>query len=135
MVDSGDSQAGALTEEQLQAALNQLLVALTSLPRKQPVGGYKGKVTPLKVIPLVIGLGADGAYKLMDLREAIDDMPDVVWHDWLKLYGSDFDAEGRRPPESSGKVGVLDILRLIAGGSPAGRGSDLVSILRRLTSR
>lgn len=135
MVDYEGSSGDPLSPEQLERALDQLLKMLVALPRKEPAEGYKGRVTPLRVIPLVIGVGEDGAYKVLDIREAIDSVPDVVWHDWLKLYGSDFDPDGRRPAASGGRFTALDILRLISGGSRPGRAVDVVSLLRRLVGQ
>jgi hypothetical protein len=135
MPDFADSIVPPLTPEELDAALAQLLRMIVSLPRKVPSEGYKGKVTPLRCIPLVIGVGEDGAYKLADIREALDSVPDIVWHDWLKLYGSDFDPSGARPPSAGGRVSILDILRVIGGGASDGGGIDVVSILRRLLGK
>ena len=96
---------------QLKAWMRQLL----ALPRKSKVG-YTGRVIPLECLPIIVGLGADGGFKLMDLREALDANPDQVWHEWLKIYGAELTADAISVERDSGrKIGAGDLLKLLSG--------------------
>lgn len=117
--------------DSLRAHLKAWARHVLSLPRKAN-HGYLGSVIPLGVWPLVVGLGKDGHFKLMDIREAIDDSPDQCWHDWLKITGAELapDVEGQ-PREREVKIRAEDILRAVTGGQ--GGVPELVTgILRRI---
>lgn len=113
-----------ILKEQLKAWSRRLL----SLPLKTGKG-YRGRVTPLDLLPLVVGIGADGGYKLLDIREALDADPDQSWHEWLKIYGAELTTEslstGRQDPV---KISAQDLLEL-AAGEPISAVSRLVSLL------
>lgn len=114
-----------LLKEQLKAWFRRLL----SLPRKTG-SGYRGRVTPLECVPLCVGLGQDGLYKLLDMREALDADPDLVWHEWLKIYGAELTAEGLADGRSYGaRLDAADLLSL-ASGDPATAVTALVRLIK-----
>jgi hypothetical protein len=111
-------------KQQLKAWFRLLL----SLPRK-PGAGYRGKVTPLECVPLCIGLDQVGGYKLLDMREALDPDPSLVWHEWLKVYGAELTAAALSQERDDGvKISAGDLLSL-ATGEPGAAIAQLVSLL------
>lgn len=135
-MDVFDSSGPAVPfdEATFRAQLQAYLRTLSTHPRKARVG-YQGRVIPLVALPLVVGLGDDGAYKLLDLRELLDGSPDIVWHAWIRIDGSDL-APGRPAtvPDKGGRADPLSLLDAFTGGGGSG-GRLLFDVIRRIVDR